>query len=152
MAAVAFACESQSTRSVGWSAAARQAAKLTAVVVLPTPPFWLATAMMRAKVRLRSEKLAKVLDRCKMFHVERRNRMWIFFQSASIVLRGSERVVGKSEMVVPLGCSTWNIAIGRGCLSNRARAVEGGKCVGGDSQHWLPHTGVFHVEQLLVEL
>src|SRR6266852_1820820 len=110
MAAVAFACESQSTRSVGWSAAARHAAKLTAVVVLPTPPFWLATAMMRANVPPAGEKLAKDLDRCKMFHVERRNRMWIFFQSASIVLRGSERVGGKSEMVVPLGCSTWNIA------------------------------------------
>jgi hypothetical protein len=27
--------------------AARDAARLTAVVVLPTPPFWLAIAMMR---------------------------------------------------------------------------------------------------------
>src|SRR5579863_476189 len=31
------------------SAAASAVARLTAVVVLPTPPFWLATAMMRAR-------------------------------------------------------------------------------------------------------
>src|SRR5689334_24037181 len=40
IAAVAFAWESQSMRSVACSAEARQAARLTAVVVLPTPPFW----------------------------------------------------------------------------------------------------------------
>src|SRR5438046_2312504 len=34
--------------SVRSSAAAREAAKLMAVVVLPTPPFWLATAIIRA--------------------------------------------------------------------------------------------------------
>src|ERR1700739_2799254 len=50
MAAVALACESQSTKSVGCSAAARHAAKFTAVVVFPTPPFWFAMAMMRAKL------------------------------------------------------------------------------------------------------
>src|SRR6516165_5888702 len=50
MAAVAFACESQSIRRVAWSALARHAAKFTAVVVFPTPPFWLAMAMTRAKV------------------------------------------------------------------------------------------------------
>src|SRR5690606_19424660 len=42
----AFACGSRSTSNVGFSAAARLAARLTAVVVLPTPPFWLAIAMM----------------------------------------------------------------------------------------------------------
>src|SRR6266851_8407733 len=113
MAAVAFACESQSTRSVGWSAAARHAARLTAVVVLPTPPFWLATAMMRAKVPPAGEKLAKDLDRCKMFHVERRERIWILFDRLK-----------SQEHPARLGCSTWNIAIGRGCSSNRVRAVE----------------------------
>jgi hypothetical protein len=40
------------------------------VVVFPTPPFWFATAMMRAKVSPVGEKLAKDLSRCKMFHVE----------------------------------------------------------------------------------
>src|SRR5882724_11502690 len=49
MAAVEFAWESQSIRRVGWSAVARHEARLTAVVVFPTPPFWLATAMIRAK-------------------------------------------------------------------------------------------------------
>ena len=48
IAAVVLAWESQSTRSVGWWAAARHAERLTAVVVFPTPPFWLAIAMIRA--------------------------------------------------------------------------------------------------------
>src|SRR5262249_19979693 len=43
---VAFPCGSPSTRSVRCSAAARLAARFTAVVVLPTPPFWLAIAKM----------------------------------------------------------------------------------------------------------
>src|SRR5271154_4268391 len=38
---------SQSTSRVLTSAAASEAARLMAVVVLPTPPFWLAIAMMR---------------------------------------------------------------------------------------------------------
>src|SRR5438067_1489523 len=45
---VVLACGSQSTSSTGTSAAAKDAAKLMAVVVLPTPPFWLATAMIFA--------------------------------------------------------------------------------------------------------
>src|ERR1700749_4024298 len=44
---VAFDWGSQSTRSVFTSAAANDAARLMAVVVLPTPPFWLATAITR---------------------------------------------------------------------------------------------------------
>src|SRR5437660_2654067 len=70
MAAVALAWESQSTRRVGCSAVARQAARFTAVVVLPTPPFWFATAMIRAKYSPESENLAKSSQGCKMFHVE----------------------------------------------------------------------------------
>src|SRR6266404_5542198 len=50
MAAVALAWESQSTRSVGCSAIARQAARFTAVVVFPTPPFWFAIAMIRDNI------------------------------------------------------------------------------------------------------
>src|SRR6266568_3392395 len=42
----AFPCGSTSTSSVGRSAAARDAARFTAVVVLPTPPFWLAMVMI----------------------------------------------------------------------------------------------------------
>ena len=70
MAAVAFDWESQSTRRVGCSAAARQAARFTAVVVFPTPPFWLATAMILAKYYLASENLTKTTSGCKLFHVE----------------------------------------------------------------------------------
>src|SRR5262249_2842438 len=44
---VAFDCGSQSMRSVFTSAAANDEARLMAVVVLPTPPFWLATAITR---------------------------------------------------------------------------------------------------------
>ena len=43
----AFPCGSTSTRSVRRSAAASEAARLTAVVVLPTPPFWFAMVRMR---------------------------------------------------------------------------------------------------------
>src|SRR5512141_1655518 len=44
----ALACGSRSTRSVFFSMTEREAARLTAVVVFPTPPFWLATVRMRA--------------------------------------------------------------------------------------------------------
>src|ERR1700733_8543911 len=43
----AFDCGSQSMSRVFTSAAAKDEARLMAVVVLPTPPFWLATAMTR---------------------------------------------------------------------------------------------------------
>jgi hypothetical protein len=36
-------------RSVGRSEAARDAARFTAVVVLPTPPFWFATARIQLR-------------------------------------------------------------------------------------------------------
>jgi hypothetical protein len=57
-------------RRVGCSEAARQAARFTAVVVFPTPPFWFATAIIRANKSSRSENLAKCRVGCKMFHVE----------------------------------------------------------------------------------
>src|SRR4029450_12876816 len=38
-------CGSMSTRSTWWLCSARAAPRLMAVVVLPTPPFWLARAM-----------------------------------------------------------------------------------------------------------
>src|SRR3989338_531087 len=43
----ALPCGSRSTISTFWRMAASAVARLMAVVVLPTPPFWLATAMMR---------------------------------------------------------------------------------------------------------
>ena len=43
---VALPCGSMSMSRVRFSATASAAARLTAVVVLPTPPFWLATAMI----------------------------------------------------------------------------------------------------------
>src|SRR5512140_3099819 len=44
----AFACGSRSTSSVFFSITEREAARLTAVVVFPTPPFWFATVRIRA--------------------------------------------------------------------------------------------------------
>ena len=46
---VAFPCGSESMTSTRRSFAASDAAKLMAVVVLPTPPFWLAIANTRLK-------------------------------------------------------------------------------------------------------
>src|SRR3954463_9162429 len=46
----AFPCGSRSSRRTLWSAA-RTVARLMAVVVLPTPPFWLARAMTRGRAR-----------------------------------------------------------------------------------------------------
>lgn len=43
---VAWACGSKSMSNVEWPARASPAARLTAVVVLPTPPFWLMRAMV----------------------------------------------------------------------------------------------------------
>ena len=43
---VLFACGSRSIRSVRFFRSANAAARLMAVVVLPTPPFWLAIAMI----------------------------------------------------------------------------------------------------------
>jgi hypothetical protein len=44
----AFPCGSRSTTSTRYPMSARAAPRLTAVVDLPTPPFWLAIAMTRA--------------------------------------------------------------------------------------------------------
>ena len=47
---VALPCGSRSTSSVLAPCSVREAARLTLVVVLPTPPFWLATAMRRVMI------------------------------------------------------------------------------------------------------
>src|SRR3954447_21790817 len=49
----AFPCGSRSSSRTLWSAAST-VARLMAVVVLPTPPFWLARAMTRGLARLGS--------------------------------------------------------------------------------------------------
>src|SRR5690606_20176431 len=45
---VALPCGSRSTSSVRWPWRASAAARLTVVVVLPTPPFWFATTKILA--------------------------------------------------------------------------------------------------------
>src|SRR3954463_8580488 len=46
---LALPCGSRSMTRMRCPAAASAVARLTAVVVLPTPPFWLAIAIMRAR-------------------------------------------------------------------------------------------------------
>src|SRR5512137_1307562 len=55
---VVLPCGSQSMSSTFRCVAASDAARLTAVVVLPTPPFWFATAMTRFMERLRIQQPA----------------------------------------------------------------------------------------------
>src|SRR6266567_3946389 len=50
MPLVALPCGSPSIKRVRFSAAARLAARLTAVVVFPTPPFWFAIAITRPTI------------------------------------------------------------------------------------------------------
>src|SRR6202022_1735194 len=59
---VEFACGSRSTSSVGWPTSARAADRLIAVVVLPTPPFWLTTAMIGGTVVANILGLASGID------------------------------------------------------------------------------------------
>src|SRR5712671_2458198 len=78
---VEFDCGSQSTRSDLTSAAAKEAARLMAVVVLPTPPFWFATAITRPmgsgrlkNMPLRDFNEAAAISQCRksvqLFYVE----------------------------------------------------------------------------------
>src|SRR6185312_5607614 len=73
-------CGSPSMSSVRCSAAASEAARLTAVVVFPTPPFWLAIAMTRVTglvqdgryVRGRRRNLSRRATRCSLVATARR--------------------------------------------------------------------------------
>src|SRR5258706_7307778 len=56
---LAFDCGSQTNSNVFTSAAEMEEARLMAVVVFPTPPFWLATAMMRPMIILEEKSRAK---------------------------------------------------------------------------------------------
>ena len=51
---LALPCGSVSMTSTRKPACANEAARLTAVVVLPTPPFWFATVMIRGAAGLGS--------------------------------------------------------------------------------------------------
>src|SRR5690349_13756457 len=102
MAAGVLAWESHSKRSVGWPAAARQAERFTAVVVLPTPPVWLATAMIRATEPTLSENLANEGFGCKMFHVEQ-------FAGAVEKLEAPRRRLGELRRIaVPWGTQDYS--------------------------------------------
>src|SRR5690349_22576374 len=100
MAAVALAWESQSTRRVGCSAVARQAARFTAVVVFPTPPFWFATAIIRVNDSPNSRKVSRI-------------EMVMQLVSRGTVSRESEfSTERRAHLLLPTGqfggCFTWN--------------------------------------------
>src|SRR5437879_11860622 len=59
---VELACGSRSTSRVGWPTSAMAAARLMAVVVLPTPPFWLTTAMIGGAIVANMLGLAALAD------------------------------------------------------------------------------------------
>src|SRR5260370_37374276 len=123
---VEFDCGSQSTSSVLTSAAASEAVWLMAVVVLPTPPFWLATAMTRPMIFI-------FLDVARQNMRSRgRNQCQIIVQNASSVSRETiRRVVSRrranvfhmkhitalvgwwdgSGLAKPRKCFTWNTLV-----------------------------------------
>src|ERR1700686_437587 len=83
---VEFDCGSQSTSSVLTSAAASEAERVMAVVVLPTPPFWLAIAMTRPMILFlcvaRQDMRTRLRNQCqilvqlrRVFHVEHSARL-----------------------------------------------------------------------------
>src|SRR5258708_1696017 len=59
-----FPCGSTSTSRTRRPASAREAARLIVVVVLPTPPFWLATARKRPIYVIRPNRVDLVLGTC----------------------------------------------------------------------------------------
>src|SRR6267142_1689849 len=75
-------------RRVGWSAVARHDARFTAEVVFPTPPFWFAIAIIRAKNSPDPRKFSKGLKR------------------KQDVSRGTFWTCGRNGT---WECSTWNI-------------------------------------------
>src|SRR5262249_40073593 len=101
----AFDCGSQSTSSVLTSAAAKDEARLMAVVVLPTPPFWLATAITRPMSSLENREsgaeygeLDELGNACFQCNCG---------ESLEPMRDGASENI---EVLVSTECSTWNIA------------------------------------------
>src|SRR5882762_6890130 len=95
---LAFDCGSQSTSNVFTSAAEMEEARLMAVVVFPTPPFWLATAMMRPMIILEEKSRAKNSANAVVkstpyfgatFHVEHYSLIPMFHSAIPNVPRGT---------------------------------------------------------------
>src|SRR5271169_872002 len=94
-------------RSVFTSAAAKDAAKLMAVVVFPTPPFWLATAMTRP-INCRG---ARAVGRIVRFAFKMQGRIarWRFNLCAKRVQCSSRNTQTAFRGSKLLECSGWNI-------------------------------------------
>src|SRR5579862_7039425 len=90
---VRLPCGSMSTRRTRRSAKANEAARLIAVVVLPTPPFWLATAMILVMSKGGLTSAVILLNDQYMCCLQLDDRV--------------KRIEGRSAFVNL--CSTWNV-------------------------------------------
>src|SRR5689334_1027561 len=106
---VALPCGSMSISSTRRRVAANEAARFTAVVVLPTPPFWFATAMMRFMARILDHALPErgcdfetaVLRVAGRVQVERRG-ICLHSQRAPVGLDLEEAQVAETALVEQL--------------------------------------------------
>ena len=94
----ALPCGSRSTSSVRQPVAAMAVAMLMAVVVLPTPPFWLAIAMpiMRMPGPPFADENSRVRIGYRLFHVEHLPES---LQAVLTIHRAAERPFGNSQTV-----------------------------------------------------
>src|SRR4029077_142677 len=95
---VELACGSQSINRDRTSAAAKEAARLMAVVVFPTPPFWFATAITIPMSFLESNEKPLPVE-CRRVENESATP-----QNGAFVLRGTLTNVCRV-------CSTWNTVL-----------------------------------------
>jgi hypothetical protein len=113
----ALPCGSRSTSSTRWPPEASAAAMLTAVVVLPTPPFWLATANTRVRAG------------CAIG--PRRSPAWARSRSCSVALAsgvsGSATATGCAWSVV---AATW-LAVGQATAEASPETSSGGGSAAG---------------------
>ncbi len=98
---VAFTCGSMSTRAVRFSAAARQAARFTAVVVFPTPPFWLMNAILLVMGLTLPERLDLPVDSRATERLQCAARRGLVNIGAQVVAKGRGRPERTPERRIP---------------------------------------------------
>ena len=89
----------------------RQADRLTAVVVFPTPPFWLAMAMTLGTGRFKGTAFAISRQSTQMRH--RQGRRWIHSGLAYLRLAGSPMAFVSGASARPSVCHAWPSAARR---------------------------------------
>ena len=119
----ALPCGSRSMISVRWPSSARHAPRLIVVVVLPTPPFWLATAMTRgsgapAPARRRSTACRRRVGDGVQAGLGRAHRglgrsVGHSGPGRPLAQPGTHGQDGSSTLAEPGRCFTWNISTAR---------------------------------------